>query len=143
MRHAKKSARFNKDTAHRRCMWANMLKALIFHEKIVTTVPKAKELRRFAEKLVTLAKDNSLASRRQAIGELMIRYNHLTSKEARAAKGGDTSAYNMDRKIIEKLFTVLGPRFQTREGGYTRIVKLPMNRIGDNAATCCLEYLSN
>lgn len=141
MRHQKRSAKLGRTTSHRRCLFANMLKALIFHEKIATTVPKAKELRRFADQMVTLAKQNTLASRRRAVGELMVRYNTLTAKERREAKGGDTSSYNVDRQVIEKLFAVLGPRFQTRNGGYTRITRLPLNRSGDQGEQCYLEYL--
>jgi large subunit ribosomal protein L17 len=141
MRHAKRSAKLSRTTSHRRCLFATMLKSLIFHERIVTTVPKAKELRRFADQMVTLAKQNTLASRRRAIGEMMIRYNTLTPKERRAAKGGDISSYNVDRQVIDKLFEVLGPRFQTRQGGYTRITKLAQNRVGDQGSQCALEYL--
>ena len=120
MRHAKSSAKLSKTTSHRRCMFANMLKSLVDSEQIVTTVPKAKELKRFADQLITLAKKNTLAARREAIGWLMVRYNQLTPKEARQAKQGDKSAYNGDRKVIEKLFGVLAPRFEKRAGGYTR-----------------------
>lgn len=141
MRHQKRSAKLGRTTSHRRCLFANMLKALIFHEKIVTTVPKAKELRRFADQMVSLAKQNTVASRRRAVGELMVRYNTLTSKERREVKEGDTSSYNVDRQVINKLFNVLGPRFQGRNGGYTRITRLPQNRTGDQGTQCYLEYL--
>ena len=141
MRHAKRSAKLGRTTSHRRCLFANMLKSLIHHEKIMTTVPKAKELRRFADQMVTLAKQNTLASRRRAIGDMMIRYNELTPKERRAAKDGNISSYNVDRQVIVKLFGVLGPRFQERNGGYTRITRLPQNRVGDQGSKCYLEYL--
>lgn len=140
MRHLKDTCKLSRTSSHRRCMFANMLKSLIENERIETTVPKAKALRRYADKMITLAKKNTLAARRTAIGELMIQYNALTPKEARAAKNGDTSAYNTDRKVIDKLFTDLGTRFTSREGGYTRIVK-GRRRIGDNAQTCIIEYL--
>jgi large subunit ribosomal protein L17 len=143
MRHAKSSAKLSKTTRHRRCMFANMLKALVEHERITTTVPKAKELRRFADQLITLAKKKTLASRRQAIAWLMVRYNQLTPKEARAARQGNTNAYNADRLVIEKLFSVLGPRFEKRQGGYTRIMRLPDHRAGDNAQECILQYLED
>jgi len=143
MRHAKRSSKLGRTTSHRRALFANMLKALIDQEKIVTTVAKAKELRRFADQMITLAKKNTLATRRKAIGELMIRYNALTPKEARAAKLGDRSGYNVDRTVIEKLFSILGPRFAARQGGYTRIVRLPINRVGDGAERCVLEYLGS
>ncbi|MBA3721735.1 MAG: 50S ribosomal protein L17 [Parachlamydiaceae bacterium] len=139
MRHLNQTCKLNRTTSHRRCMFANMLKSLIVNGSIKTTVPKAKALRRYADQMVTLAKKNTLASRRQAIGELMIRYNSLTPKEQRAAKDGDTSAYNDDRFVIDKLFE-LGTRFAQRAGGYTRIVKQGY-RVGDNAQTCVIEYL--
>ncbi len=142
MRHAKRRAKLSRTSSHRRCLFANMLKSLIYHEKIVTTVPKAKELRRFADQMVTLAKQNTLASRRRAVGDLMIRYNALTPKERRAAKDGNTSSYNIDRKVIEKLFDILGPRFQERNGGYTRITRHSEARVGDQGSVCSIEYLS-
>jgi large subunit ribosomal protein L17 len=141
MRHLKDTCKLNRTSSHRRCMFANMLKALIEHEKIETTVAKAKTLRRYADQMITLAKKNTLASRRQAIGEMMIRFNSLTDKEARKARAGDTSSYNADRTIIQKLFTTLGPRFSGREGGYTRIIRKD-HRVGDNAQTCIIEYLN-
>ena len=140
MRHLKDTCKLNRTSSHRRCMFANMLKSLIMNERIETTVPKAKALRRYADQMITLAKKNSLASRRQAISELMIRYNALTPKEARSARGGDKSAYNLDRHVLDKLFGELGGRFTTRNGGYTRIIK-SKNRVGDNAKTCVIEYL--
>ena len=142
MRHLNQTCKLNRTTSHRRCMFANMLKSLITNERIQTTVPKAKALRRYADRMITLAKKNTLAARRQAIAELMIRFNTLTPKEARAAKAGDTQSYNDDRFVIGKLFDELGSRFAERQGGYTRIVKQGY-RIGDNAQTCVIEYLSN
>lgn len=139
MRHLKQTCKLGRTTAHRRCMFANMLKSLITHGELKTTVQKAKALRRYADQMVTLAKKNTLASRRQAIAELMVSFNPLTPKEKRAAKNGDTSAYNDDRTVIGKLFE-LGERFKERQGGYTRIVKTGF-RIGDNAETCIIQYL--
>lgn len=141
MRHLNQTCKLGRTTSHRRCMFANMLKSIITHGKVETTVPKAKALRRYADQMVTLAKKNTLASRRQAIGQLMIRFNPLTPKEQRAAKNGDTSSYNDDRTVISKLFDDLGPRFANRQGGYTRIIKKG-HRVGDNAQTCVIEYLS-
>lgn len=140
MRHLKDTCKLNRTSSHRRCMFANMLKSLIDNERIETTVAKAKALRRYADKMITLAKKNTLAARRRAISELMIRFNPLTDKEARAAKEGDTSAYNTDRTVINKLFGVLGVRFAKRNGGYTRIIK-SHRRKGDNSQTCIIEYL--
>ena len=121
-------------------MIANMLKSLIEYGRIETTLAKAKELRRQADHMVTLAKKNTLASRRLAIASLMIRFNPLTSKEARKAKSGDTSAFNTDRKVIRKLFGELRERFEARNGGYSRIIKKEY-RIGDSAPKCYIEYL--
>lgn len=142
MRHLKDRRKLNRTTSHRRCLMANMLKSLILNERIETTVPKAKLLRRYADRMITLAKKNTLASRRRAIGQMMIRFNSLTPKQARAAKGGDTSSYNDDRRVIDKLFGDLGPRFSARDGGYTRVIKSD-RRVGDNAQTCIIEYLNN
>lgn len=142
MRHLNKTCKLNRTSSHRRCLFANMLKELIDKGRITTTVAKAKFLRSHADRMITLAKKNTLASRRKAIGELMIRFNTLTTKEQRAAKAGDTSAYNTDRRVINTLFDDLAPRFASRNGGYTRIVK-SSRRVGDNAQTCIIEYLDN
>ncbi|MBI2743898.1 MAG: 50S ribosomal protein L17 [Chlamydiales bacterium] len=140
MRHGKHTFKIGKTSSHRRCMLANMLKSLVEHERIETTVTKAKELRRHADRLISLAKKNTLASRRQAIADLMITFNTLTPKEAKQAKAGDTSVYNADRQVIQKLFGDLSTRFATRNGGFTRIIK-KSQRVGDNAHTCLIEYL--
>lgn len=142
MQHGRKKFRVGRTSSHNRCMIANMLKSLIYNERIQTTLPKAKELRRHADRMITLAKKNTLAARRLAVGRLMIRYNKLTSKEARLAKGGDLSVYNVDRQVISKLFDILGTRYTTRNGGYTRILKL-QNRVGDNAQKCIIEFLAS
>jgi large subunit ribosomal protein L17 len=142
MRHRNQTCKLNRTTSHRRCMFANMLKSLITYGSITTTVPKAKALRRYADQMITLAKKNTLAARRQAIAELMVRFNPLTPKEQRAAKEGKTHAYNDDRFVIGKLFDELGTRFSSRNGGYTRIIKQGY-RVGDNAQTCVIEYLTD
>lgn len=142
MRHKKNTVKLNRTSSHRRCMFANMLKSLITNGRIETTLPKAKALRSYADRMVTLAKRNTLATRRQAISQMMIRYNPLTDKEERAARAGDTNSYNTDRQVIHTLFNELGPRFATRQGGYTRIIR-SSRRIGDNAQTCIIEYLAD
>ena len=141
MRHAKDTFKIGRKAGHRRCLIANMLKALIEHGRIETTERKAKELRRHADRMITLAKANTLDSRRRAIAELMVSFNMLSSKEARAAKAGKTEAYNSDRTVIGKLFGELAVRFADRKGGYTRIIKKNV-RIGDNAPICFIEYIS-
>lgn len=140
MRHAKRTCKLGRNASHRRCLMANMLKSLIEHGSIQTTVAKAKELRRYADRMVTLAKKDDLASRRRANAAMMVRYNSLTSKEARRAKAGDLSSYNNDRTVIRKLFEEIGPRYKERQGGYTRIVRLD-NRVGDAAELCMIEYI--
>jgi large subunit ribosomal protein L17 len=97
-------------------MLANLCAALIKHEQIVTTLPKAKELRPIVEKLVTLAKKGGLAARRQAIAEVR------------------------DAAQVKKLFEVLGPRYKERNGGYTRVLKAGF-RYGDNAANAVIEFV--
>ncbi len=140
MRHRKDTAKLGRTTSHKRCMIANMLKSLINNESIVTTIEKAKELRRHADKMITLAKRNDLSARRKAIAALMVRYNSLTSKEARITREGNDKRLNDDRKVIEKLFGELGTRFSARQGGYTRIIR-SNKRVGDNAQKCVIEFL--
>ncbi len=140
MRHGKDTFKIGRTASHRRCMIANMLKSLIEHGRIETTERKAKELRRHADHMVTLAKKNTLASRRRAIAELMITYNTLTTKQARAIKTGKTKGLNTDRKVVGKLFGELAQRFATRNGGFTRIIKKDF-RVGDNAPSVFIEYL--
>jgi len=141
MRHQNKTIKLGRNSSHRRCLFANMLKSLIVHGKIKTTLAKAKALKSYADKVITLAKKNTLASRRQAVQKLMIRYNRLTPKEMRSAKEGKTNAFNDDRNVMKVLFGTLRERFESRAGGYTRIVKYK-NRVGDSAQTCIIEYLS-
>ena len=140
MRHAKKTFKVGRTGSHRRAMIANMLKSLIESGRVCTTLTKAKELRRHADRLITLAKKDTLASRRLVISKLRIVHNPLTQAEIKAAKGGDQKAYSRDRLVIDKLFTTMKGRFTDRQGGYTRIIKAG-NRVGDNASTCYVEYL--
>ena len=109
MYHGRAKRRFNRTHEHRKAMFANLSQALIKHEQIVTTLPKAKDLRPVVEKLVTLGKRGDLHARRQAIAQIK------------------------DVDLVRKLFDVLGPRYKTRNGGYTRVLKAGF-RQGDNAA---------
>lgn len=140
MRHGKHTFKVGRRGSHRRSMLSNMVKSLIENERIETTVVKAKELRRHAEKMITLAKKNTLAAKRNAIAQLKVAFNPLTTKEAREAKAGDKGSYSRDRHVIDKLFGELRERFTARNGGYTRIIRKDF-RIGDNAPTCYIEYL--
>jgi large subunit ribosomal protein L17 len=91
--------------------------------------------------MVTLAKQGDLAATRRATSRLRITYNKLTPKEARAVKKGDLASYNRDRRVIQKLFGPLKEKFKERQGGYTRIIRMEKNRVGDNATMCYIEYL--
>jgi large subunit ribosomal protein L17 len=116
MRHRKAGRKLNRNSPHRRAMFRNMTASLIEHELIKTTVPKAKELRRVAEPLITLAKEDSLSARRLA-------FNRLRDKDA-----------------VGKLFAELGPRYRERPGGYLRILKCGF-RAGDNAPMAYVELV--
>jgi len=116
MRHRYSGRKLNKSGPHRRAMFRNMTASLVEHELIRTTLPKAKELRRFAEPLITLAKQDSVANRRLA-------FDRLRNKET-----------------VGKLFTDLGPRYQERPGGYMRILKCAP-RTGDNAPMAYVELV--
>ena len=116
MRHGAAHRKLGRTTAHRTAMIANMAASLIKHEQIVTTLPKAKELRPFVEKLVTLGKRGDLHARRQAISQVR------------------------DVEQVGKLFAVLGPRYAERNGGYIRVLKAGF-RHGDNAAMAVIEFV--
>lgn len=116
MYHGRAKRRFNRTAEHRKAMFSNMCNALIKHEQIVTTLPKAKDLRPVIEKLVTLGKRGDLHARRQAISQLK------------------------DAVMAKKLFEVLGPRYKARNGGYTRVMKAGF-RFGDNAPMAVIEFV--
>src|SRR5437763_4231234 len=116
MRHGVAHRKLGRTSAHRTAMFANMSASLIKHEQIVTTLPKAKVLRPFVEKLVTLAKRGDLHARRQAISQVR------------------------DVTQVQKLFTTLGPRYADRQGGYIRVLKAGF-RHGDNAAMAVIEFV--
>jgi large subunit ribosomal protein L17 len=116
MYHGHAKRRFGRTHEHRKAMFANMCQALIKHEQIVTTLPKAKDLRPIVEKLVTLGKRGDLHARRQVIAQLT------------------------DAVLARKLFDVLGPRYKDRHGGYTRVLKAGF-RYGDNAAMAVIEFV--
>lgn len=140
MRHGKHTFKVGRTGSHRRSMIANMLKSLIENGRILTTIVKAKELRRHADKMITFAKKNTLASRRNAVAALQVEYNDLSTKDARKAKAGNKKTYSRDRLVIDKLFGELRDRFQTRNGGYTRVIRAG-DRIGDSATTGFIEFV--
>ena len=116
MRHGNAHRKLGRTAEHRKALFANMAAALIKHEQITTTLPKAKELRPVVEKLVTLGKRGDLHARRQAISKVR------------------------DVAMVKKLFDVLGPRYKERNGGYTRIIKAGF-RYGDNAPVAVIEFV--
>jgi large subunit ribosomal protein L17 len=116
MRHRKSGRQLNRNSSHRKAMFSNMAVSLLTHEVIKTTLPKAKELRRVAEPLITLSKEDSVARRRLAFARLR------------------------DRAVVTKLFNELGPRYQSRPGGYLRILKCGF-RPGDNAPMAYVELV--
>lgn len=116
MRHNISGRKLNRTSSHRKAMFSNMVNALIKHEQITTTLPKAKELRPIIEKMVTLSRKNDLHARRQAISKLQ------------------------DNDMVKKLFEVLGPRYAERTGGYTRIIKAGF-RYGDSAPMAVIEFV--
>lgn len=116
MRHGLKQRKLNRTSQHRTAMFANMAAALIKHEQIVTTLPKAKELKAIADKLITLGKKGGLANRRLAMARMR------------------------DEAQVKKLFETLGPRYAERKGGYTRVMKAGF-RYGDNAPLAVIELV--
>ena len=116
MYHGRAKRRFNRTHEHRKAMFANMAAALIKHEQIVTTLPKAKDLRRVAERLITLAKRGDLHARRLVASRLR------------------------DEKMVTKLFETIGPRYKDRAGGYTRVLKAGF-RYGDSAPVAVIELV--
>jgi large subunit ribosomal protein L17 len=141
MRHGKDTVKLGRTSSHRDAMFVNMLKSLIENKRIETTVPKAKELRRHADRMITIAKkEDQFAAKRQASSALRIRYNTLTAKEIAAVKTGDTSSYSRDRTVIGTLFGELKERFVDRKGGYTRIIRT-YDRVGDRASMCLIEFV--
>ena len=116
MRHRKTGRQLNRNSSHRKAMFSNMATSLFRHELIKTTLPKAKELRGYAEPLITLSKEDTVAKRRLAFSRLR------------------------DRDVVTKLFNELGPRYQERPGGYVRIIKCGF-RVGDSAPMAYVELV--
>jgi len=116
MRHRNGLRKLNRTASHRKAMFANMAASLVRHEQIITTLPKAKELRRIADRLITLAKKGDLHSRRLAIARMR------------------------DEEMVKKLFETLGPRYAERNGGYTRVLKAGF-RYGDSAPMAVIEFV--
>lgn len=132
MRHLKAGRKLGRNASHRLALMRNLAAALIERERIITTVEKAKEARRFVEKLITLAKKGTLHARRLALARL----GPMAATSILDDKGKPTG-----QTILKKLFSDLGPRFEDRPGGYTRIIKRHERRLGDAGRTAIFELL--
>jgi len=131
MRHRVAGRRLSRTKEHRLAMRRNLVASLIQHETISTTIEKAKEVKPFAEKLITLAKKGTLSARRQAIALLGNR-DIIVFEDGGAVKKGT---------IIGKLFSEIGPRYLDRPGGYARIIRLSLRRLGDNSELVLLQLI--
>ena len=131
MRHRVAGRRLGRTKEHRLAMRRNLVASLIQHETISTTIEKAKEVKPFAEKLITLAKKGTLAARRRAISQLGNR-DIVDEEDGQTVKTGS---------VVGKLFSELGPRYLDRAGGYTRIIRLSMRRLGDNGQLVLLQLV--
>ena len=153
MRHRKAGRHLSRNAAHRRSLFRNLARALFTHESIVTTVPKAKELRPFAEKLITLAKKADAVMRgvgeHEKLDDKARKVKALHYRRQAMALLGPTHGTNIwDKKdktsgdtVLKKLFRELGPRYAERPGGYTRILKQHYRRLGDAGPTAVIELL--
>ena len=125
--HMIRGRQLSRDTEHRKALRRNMAQSLFEHGKVRTTLPKAKEVRPFVEKLITLARENTLTSRRRVIALMQDR--RLVDEEQEFT----------GQSVVQKLFSDIAPKFGDRAGGYTRIIKLPDYRIGDAASLVLLQ----
>jgi large subunit ribosomal protein L17 len=130
MRHMMRGRQLSRDTEHRKALRRNMVQSLFEHGKIRTTLPKAKEVRGFAEKLITLARTNTLTARRRVIALMQDR--RLVDKEQEFT----------GQSVVQKLFSEVAPKFADRQGGYTRIIKTSDFRIGDGGDIVVLQLLT-
>jgi large subunit ribosomal protein L17 len=133
MRHQKAGKKLGRNGSHRLALYRNLTMALIRHERIITTVEKAKAVRPFAEKLITLAKEGTLHARRLVAARL----GPMADAEVKPGRGDDAD----HRTVLQKLFADIGPRFADRPGGYTRVLKRHERRLGDAGRTAFLELL--
>jgi large subunit ribosomal protein L17 len=132
MRHLKAGRKLGRNASHRLALMRNLTRSLIEHERIITTVEKAKELRPFVEKIITLAKKGTLHARRLVLARL----GPLAKASFHDEKGEP-----IDDWVLKKLFKEIGPRFANRPGGYTRIIKRHERRLGDGGRTAFIELL--
>ncbi|MBA4187342.1 MAG: 50S ribosomal protein L17 [Planctomycetaceae bacterium] len=154
MRHGKRGRHLNRKPSHRRSLFRNLARALFTHETIVTTVPKAKEMRPFVEKLITLAKKaNQVVAEAAGKGDVEVKKAAVAAlhyrRQAMAILGPTHGTGIWDKNdentandtVLKKLFRELGPRYANRPGGYTRIMKQHYRRLGDASVTAVIELL--
>lgn len=130
MRHMYRGRQLSRDTEHRKALRRNLCQSLFEHGEVRTTYPKAKEVRAMAEKLITLARTGTLTARRRVIS--MIQDRRLVDEEQEFT----------GQSVVQKLFTEVAPQFNDRQGGYTRIIKLPKHRIGDGGSLVLLQLIT-
>ncbi len=142
MRHRVMGRKLNRSTAHRRAMWRNMAIALFTHEQITTTIPKAKSVQPFVEKLISTARRGDLAARRRVIAEigdpLLVR--HEDDENVDRNRYGEIKRAP---RVVKRLFEDIAPRYADRPGGYTRIIRLAKHRIGDGTDLCVLQLVGD
>ncbi len=158
MRHRKAGRHLNRNATHRLALFRNLSRALLTHERIVTTLPKAKELRPFIEKLITLAKKAAIVMDGAAPDDKVARAKALHLRRQAITQLGPTHGTGLYDKnddpvmregaknqvtvtVLDKLFREIGPRFKERPGGYTRIIKQHYRRLGDGGTTAIIELL--
>ena len=142
MRHRKRGRKLGVNPSHRKAMVKNMVQALIEHERIVTTVEKAKHVQPLAEKVIHLAKQDTLNNVRRVVSLAGNRKLETPSSEIETSGEGDDKKSKeliTAKTTIQKLFREIGPRVKERNGGYTRIIRLARRRLGDNASQCIFE----
>jgi len=149
MRHGIAGYKLGRNTPHRKAMWRNMAVSLFTHGQITTTIPKAKSVKPFVEKLISAAKKGDLASRRRVIaalgGDKLVVRGEDDEKVVRNAYGeiATEGGRKLAPKVVKLLFDEIAPQYADRNGGYTRIIKLAKHRIGDGADLCVLQLVSD
>ncbi len=143
MRHRLFGRKLGRKTNHRKALFRNMAVALFTHGQITTTVPKAKALKPFVERLISAAKKADLHNRRRVIAALGGDKNMMVSEDAENVVRNRYGELTSAPKIVKHLFDNIAPKYQGRDGGYTRIIKLGTNRLGDGADLCVIQLVGN
>lgn len=146
MRHRNRGRKLGVSPAHRKAMGRNMIQALIDHERIVTTVEKAKQFQPLAEKVIHLGKVDNLSNVRRAVqlaGNRKLENEVTTTETTGEGKEKVSKVRVVARTTVQKLFRDIGPRNKDRNGGYTRIIRMARTRVGDNASQCILELTAS